>query len=124
MGDAHEILTDWVAPVLEQPDAHRPWSPLQALMEAAPHEDPETSRLELLLLRDVLADALDDLSPRDRRLVEARVIERKPLRKLERELGWKKSHMQRREKQLLELLATRLERHPAIKQYLRRNDPQ
>lgn len=101
----------------------RPFSPMQALMEAPPHDEPETSELERLALRDILADALDDLDPRDRRLIEARVIEKRSFRSLERELGLRKSHMQRTERRLLEELAVRLQDQPAVAAYLGRHDP-
>ena len=108
--------------LVPEPRGGRPWNPMEALMQAVPLEEPETSQLELLALRDILADALDDLAPRDRRLIEARIIERRSLRSLERELGWRKSHMQRRERVLLAQLAAQLSTIPAIQEYLTRND--
>jgi len=112
--------TDWVAPSVEPQQERRPWSPIQALMEAAPHDEPETSQLELLVMRDVLADALDELDPRDRRLIEARVIEKRSLRSLEPELGWHKSYMDRRQKVVLARLAEKLQTNPLIEEYLSR----
>jgi len=117
-----EVVPDHIWLMMEPQSERRPWSPLQALMEAAPFDEPEVSQLERLALRDVLADALDDLPPRDRRFVEARIIERRSYRSLENELGWKKSHMQRHEQRLMRRLAAALEDHPAIQTYLARHD--
>lgn len=132
MGNDRELLTPFPSfdpsedrkhrVIRELPDRDRPFTPLEALMQAAPGEEPELSQLELLGLRDVLADALDELTPRERRLIEARVIEGRSLRSLERELGWRKSHMQRVERRVLAKLAKRLADHPAVRSYLNRHN--
>jgi len=129
-----EILTDWIVvqddyngpiPQVVEPVAERrPFTPIEALMSTVPKEEPELSQLELLALRDILADALDELDDRDKRLVEAKVIECRSYRSLEQELGWQKSYMDRRFKVLLKRLAERLQDVPAIQEYLERNDPQ
>lgn len=96
----------------------RAFSPYEALMSTRPHEEPEKSQLELLALRDLLADVLDDLDWRDKRLIEAKVIEQRSYRSLEEELGFKKSHLQRRYRELTAELAERLKDHPLIKNHL------
>jgi RNA polymerase sigma factor (sigma-70 family) len=109
--------------IVEPRQTMKPFTPMEALQCAAPGDVVEESTLESLALRDILADALDELDPRERRLVEARVIEKRSYRSLERELGWRKSHMQRTYKRLLAQLAESLAEVPAIQAYLTRHDP-
>lgn len=58
----------------------RPETAVQALMETAPHRTPETSKEELLHLREIVQDAIDLLEPGERILFDATVVERRSLR--------------------------------------------
>lgn len=44
----------------------RPQTPLEALMRCAPGREPDPSVQELIHLRDIIQDAIDKLSPRER----------------------------------------------------------
>lgn len=61
-------------------------SELQALMEAPPYQEPNTSQVELLDLKEVLADAIDELTPLELFIFNASVIERKGVRVIARML--------------------------------------
>jgi DNA-directed RNA polymerase specialized sigma24 family protein len=63
-----------------RPASHRPETALQALMEARPLEEPETSKEELVDVGDALAFAVDGLSHPDRYVVEQVVIAKRSLR--------------------------------------------
>lgn len=69
----------------------RPFTPLEALMQAQPGSEPEASQMELLALRDVLADAIDALAPRERWVFNANVIEGQGVRRIAQDLGIAKS---------------------------------
>ena len=64
-----------------------PDSPLAALMQAAPGEDPELSLEELQPLREAVADCLDKLEPQDRWVIDALNSERISLQELGDRLG-------------------------------------
>ena len=130
-----ELVTPWATPkesfndesehrstLPEGRSVHRPFNPLQALMEAAPNEVSQTSQMEMLVLRDLLADALDQLDPWSRSLIEARIIEKRTFRALERKFKLTKSSLHRHEQLILKQLAESLEDHPAIQAYLTRHD--
>lgn len=94
-----EVLTPWQGKnsggFWESEDHHRQDpraerradTPMQALMEAAPGEEPEPSIAELIGLRDVLADAMDQLTEEEREIVNATVIEQASLRELDYRWG-------------------------------------
>lgn len=73
----------------------RPWSPLQALMEARPQMDPMDSVVGLQPLREAVAGCVDRLSPEDRFMLEATHVERVTVRALAERLGLHKSHTYR-----------------------------
>lgn len=126
-----EIPTDWGRVVqsddeiivASEPAAHtRPSTPMQALMEAPPHHEPEVSQVELLELRDVLADAIDQLDDRARYVFEQHVIGGVAIRQLADWLGCSKSTIWKIKKRAIRLLRKSLSDHPAIQAYLTRFD--
>jgi RNA polymerase sigma factor (sigma-70 family) len=99
----------------------RPTSALAALLEAAPHAEVDLSREELLPLRDVIQDALDDaLTERERFIFDAIVIERLSLRGLGAITSLSKSQVDRIYKGALAKLRDALQDHPTVKEYLTR----
>ncbi len=74
---------------------HLPETATQALMEAAPFEEPQTSLEAFAHLRDELVDAVDDLEPRLRWIFEARVYRGLSVRQVALELNLAKSHVHR-----------------------------
>ena len=76
-------------------DQQRPWSPLQALMEARPEHEPVSSVVDLQPLREAVASCVDRLSDEDRFLLEATHVERITVRALAERLGLHKSHTYR-----------------------------
>ena len=91
---------------------------LEALISCAPFEDPQTSQQERLPLREVLADAIDALPPRERFVFESRITERVSLRELARSLSISKSQVHRIKDNAIALLREALRDHPAIEEYL------
>ncbi len=89
------------------PVAHSQQTPFniyEALMRSRPHEEAEEAQEELLPLREVLQDAIDNLGERDRWVIDALVVRRISMRALARELGVTKSTIGRwRDKALREL---------------------
>ena len=100
-------------------DTHRPMSPIEALMQAVPGDDPEASQLELLHLRDVLEDALEEcLTPMELWVFNAVVVEGHSLRSLGRQISRPKTTIARIRDRALEKLQERLLRDPAIRRRL------
>lgn len=73
----------------------RPDTPMQALMEAAPFEDPEVSKLENLPLKDAIADAIDSLDDRSRFIFEKVHYEGYAVRELEGLMSLSKTQVHR-----------------------------
>lgn len=74
---------------------NRPETDMQALMEAAPFEEPEVSKAENLPLKDAIADAIDQLDDRSRWVFEKVHYEGYSLRELEPILSLSKSQVHR-----------------------------
>lgn len=128
-----EIPTDWSVPVRHDYDGdssvrnepaitRRPMTPLEALMSAAPGDEPETSQIELLAIRDVLADAIDALPLRHKWVFEQHVIGKVPIRQLGDWMGLGKSYVWLLKEEALRMLRESLKDHPAIVNYLTRYD--
>ena len=96
----------------------RPYSDMQALMEAAPGAAIENSVESLLRLRDVLADAIDDLPDRHRWVLEQRLIAKVPLRTLANWMSISKSRVHTLEKEALVMLRVKLNGNLMIAAYL------
>lgn len=97
---------------------YRPDTAMQALMEAQPHNDPLVSREERLELRDVIADALDDLTEEERWIFEALYIRKLSLRQLCAEISMPLKTLWTRRNKVLLRLRDKLEVDPQIIEYL------
>lgn len=95
-----------------------PHSPMQALMEAAPYEEPVPSRQEVAELLTVVRDAFDSMEHDDRMLLEAVIFERQSFRQLERRYGIGKSILHRRYAACILELRGLLIEYPVILEYL------
>ena len=91
---------------------------MQALMEAKPLDEPVVSLEALAPLKEMLADAVDQLAPRDRWIFEALYDRRISLRALAYELSMSKTHMARERDEILERLRGALSANPEIGRYL------
>lgn len=96
----------------------RPWSPLQALMEARPEMDPVDSVVGLQPLREAVVDCVDALCDEDRFLLEATHVERVTVRALAERIGLHKSHTYRLVKRAEVRLRDQCLQHPAVLAYL------
>lgn len=100
--------------------AHRPDTPIEALMQCAPGEEPDLSKMELLAFRDVLADAIDRLDLRHKWVFEQNVIHRVPVRTLGHMMGLGKTYVWLLKNEALAMLKADLKDNPAIQAYLGR----
>lgn len=73
----------------------RPDTPYQALMEAAPFQQTDLSVVELLEVREVLADAFDKLPAEESWVLNSLVIERMSIRELAKQIGAPKTTITR-----------------------------
>lgn len=102
----------------------RPDTPLQALMEAPPFAEPETSKMELLGMRDILADALEALDPREKWIFESRCIRRLSVRDVAAELNMPSSTVWLVYQRAVGKLRETLSAQPLIVEYLTRGSEQ
>lgn len=118
--------------VEEMPDPHRAATPIEALMRAAPGDGIEQSQEELLGLRELLEDALAELSPEEQEAVmltltkqAERHTHRTPLRKAEISKpngdAYSKSGIAKVRDRALEKLRRRLENEPLVLEHIARN---
>lgn len=91
-------------------------------MECVPGEEPDTSTIEMLLLRDTIADAIAKLSPRHRWVFEMSVMHRVPVRTLGLWMSLSKTYVWMLAEEAKAMLKLDLEDHPAIVAYLTRHD--
>lgn len=77
------------------PSRHIPESPLQALMEAQPHDEPRESVEEQAPLKEAIADCMMLLSDQDQFIINAINTERLTLAQLGKRLGVSKPHTMR-----------------------------
>ena len=125
MTHKHEVPVDFTVQadgtrsIGEPTTRTRPYSDMQALMEAAPGAAIENSVESLLRLRDVLADAIDDLPDRHRWVLEQRLIAKVPLRTLANWMSISKSRVHTLEREALVMLRTTLEGNTMIVEYLK-----
>lgn len=97
----------------------RPDNEYAALMEAMPGHAIETSRDELLPLRDILQDAIEKLTPREQWIFDALTSRRLSVRQLGRELNLSKSQVHREGDAIKMKLRTALIEHEEVRTYLR-----
>lgn len=93
-------------------------SPIQALMEAAPFEDPKESAQELQPLREAVADCIDMCSEQARFIIEAVDSERVSFRRLGPRLGLGKSQANLLYHQALAEMRAHCLNHPTIRERL------
>jgi DNA-directed RNA polymerase sigma subunit (sigma70/sigma32) len=98
-------------------------TPLEALMSTPPHHEPQVSQLELLVIRDLIQDAIEDcLTPLEQWVFNATIVERQSLRGLGRQINRPKTTVARiRDRALLKLRGA-LADSPAIIEYLTRHE--
>lgn len=102
--------------------AHRPDTPIEALMACAPGEEPDLSKIELLAIRDTIADAIDRLDLRHKWVFEQNQIHRVSVRDLGHMMGLGKSYVWLLVQEAKTMLADDLKDQPAIAAYLGRHD--
>lgn len=128
-------ITEMAARGAQLPAHMRPHTEIQALMEAAPGDQPEVSLQELAALGDVLADAVATLSHPLRYVFEGTMIERRPVRSFtfgevfgpgHRKADSKISHRHviRLRDRALSQLRSSLSNNPTITRHLRGDDTQ
>lgn len=96
----------------------RPDTEWEALMTVPPFAHTEVSRSERLQLRDVIVDAIDELSEEQRWIFDALFVRRMSLRALAEEIQVPKTTLTRRRDTLLAVLREKLEVEPSIADYL------
>jgi RNA polymerase sigma factor (sigma-70 family) len=111
-----EGLVSWLDGYLPTPP---PVTVVQAVMEAAPGDEPRTSIEELMPLREVLVNVLETLTPREQRIVDLFVVQGLSIRKAAYELGMAKSHVHRLREQVFERLRDELSQQPLVQERLR-----
>jgi len=96
----------------------RPDTALEALMRAAPHEPIDASGEELLPLREIICDAIDELSEEEQYLFNMLYSERLSVREIGYRLALSKSNVTRQRDKLNVKMQHLLQRHPTIRRYL------
>lgn len=99
---------------------NRPYTHIEALMQCAPGQEPDLSQSELLYLRDILQDAIEQLTDDERLVFDACTSSRRSLRNIAAELGWSKSGIAVIRDRAITKLQTALIDNPTIKDYLNR----
>jgi DNA-directed RNA polymerase specialized sigma24 family protein len=99
----------------------RPMTDTQALMELAPFQDSWTPSLEATAhLKELIGQAIDDLSPEDRWIFNALIVERLSLRAAGRILGIPKTSLARRRDKIRRELMTGLIESELVQEWLKR----
>tara|TARA_R110002012_G_scaffold299838_1_gene499166 strand:- start:605 stop:889 length:285 start_codon:yes stop_codon:yes gene_type:complete len=91
---------------------------MEALISCPPFVDPEESISEQMELRDVIADALDELDEEDRWILDMLVVARLSLRFVGGILGIPKTTLARRRDRILDELKETLVENPVVSQRL------
>jgi DNA-directed RNA polymerase sigma subunit (sigma70/sigma32) len=95
-----------------------PQTPIQALMEAAPGDEPEQSLAEIQPLREAVAECIERLGEQDRYVIDAINSERVSLQELGDRLGVSRMHASRLRDAAFDRLRAVMVEHPAIRQRL------
>ena len=99
----------------------RPMTDTQALMELAPFQESWTPSLEATAhLKELIGQAIDDLSPEDRWIFNALIVERLSLRGAGRILGIPKTSLARRRDKIRRELMARLIESERVQEWLKR----
>lgn len=92
----------------------RPDTPYQALMEAAPFQQTDISIVELLEVREVLANAFDKLPAEEAWVLNSLVIERMSIRELAKQIGAPKTTIARIRDRGLKRMKESLKDNPSV----------
>lgn len=115
---------DWPEGALRETTfTRRPETPIEALLETTPGETPETSTQEIAELREAIIDAIDDLPPRLRFVIDALNSERLSLQQLARRMNISKTHAHRLREQAYEMMREALAHNTHVRRRLSM-DPQ
>lgn len=102
----------------------RPYTIYHALMEAPPHAPIDTPQADLLELREIIQDAIEQLSPQEQEIVNQNLVSRHSLQHIADTLAdyghrpLSKSGVEYARNSALKKLRDNLSQHPLIKQYL------
>ena len=88
----------------------------QALMETLPFEEPDTPIVDLLPLKEVIADAWDLLDPREQFVLNSLLIEKRSLRELGRMMSLGKSRVHQIKLEAIVKLQDTLSLDPIVKE--------
>lgn len=102
------------------PNTKRAESPYEALMSCAPGDEPEQSQVELLPLKEAIADAFEVLTEEEAWVFNSAVIEGNSYRTIARQLNASKSSIFRTKKRAARKLAWALRDHPEVTAQLER----
>lgn len=95
-----------------------PINEFEALMITAPGDEPKQTMVEQLVLRDAVADCIDQLSPRSQFVIAAVHAERLSYRQLAKRLGYSVGGAHKLVTQAEAELRTLLLKHPTTKEHL------
>jgi hypothetical protein len=98
---------------------NRAFTPYESIMCAPPGIEPGVSQMEIIHLRDIINDVMEDiLTPMELWVFNAVVVERQSLRQLGRQINRPKTTIARIRDGALKKLREALQDNPAIMQYL------
>ena len=89
-------------------------TPTEELMSLLPHQEPRQSVVELIPLKEILADAVDTLTDTEILVFDAVVIEGLSLRAVGRDMGTSKSSVHRTKQRAMDKLRERLQHEPTV----------
>lgn len=90
----------------------------EAIMSTPPYEEPSDDSWELQALREVVAEYVDDLDPRELWIINAYMSEGKSLQKIANELGITKTHVWRLRNQALVKLKEAMSQDTTIRKHI------
>jgi len=97
----------------------RAFTPYESIMSAPPGVEPAVSQMELIHLRDIINDAIDEhLTPLETWVFNALIVERKSLRSLGRQINRPKTTIARIRDGAIKKLQEALRDNPDIIDYL------
>jgi AcrR family transcriptional regulator len=96
-----------------------PENDYEALMQAIPFEEPQQTSESLMVLRETVAQYVDDLDPRSLWIVNACISEGKSLQAIADELGMTKTHVWRLRNQAFETLRIAMSTDTTIRKSVR-----
>jgi len=95
-----------------------PETEMQALVQAAPHSEPQVSKQEREALREIVVSVMDELSDEETWFINALLFERLSLRTVEYITGIPKTSVARKRDKILAKLRNKLADNPAVKEYI------